>query len=69
MVLGIKIADFDGNLPTIKTHILPRYAFTIFVTSIPIIGDGIILINYLLIFSKSRRCIHDHIGKTIVIIK
>ena len=66
-ILNIKITDLDGNLPSIKKHILPRYAFSTLVAYIPIIGGGISLISILFIFGKSRRCIHDQVGKTIVI--
>ena len=66
-ILKIKITDLDGNLPSIKKHILPRYAFSTLVAYIPIIGGGISLISILFIFGKSRRCIHDQVGKTIII--
>jgi len=66
-IVGIKIADLDGKLPTIKRHILPRYAFISVLAYIPAIGSFLSLIDCLFIFSKNKRCIHDHVAKTIVI--
>ncbi len=66
-IVGIRIADLDGNLPTIKRHILPRYAFTTVLGYIPAIGSFLSLIDCLFIFSKKKRCVHDHIARTIVV--
>lgn len=68
-ILGIRIADLEGNVPSIKRHILPRYAFTSLMPYIPILGAWLSLIDLLLIFGKSKRCVHDRVGKTIVINK
>ena len=66
-LLGIKIADMDGNTATIEKHILSRYAFSMFAPQIPMIGYPIGFIDMLLIFTKSKRTLHDYVGKTVVI--
>jgi len=66
-MVGIRIADLDGNLPTIKRHILPRYAFTTILAYIPAVGSFLSLIDCLFIFSKRKQCVHDHVAKTIVV--
>lgn len=65
-VLNIKIVTLDGHLPSIAT-LAKRYGFYWVVPSIPVIGGLLNLVNLLFIFSKSRRCIHDHFGGTKVV--
>lgn len=67
-ILGIKIADLNGNLPTIKKHLLKRYAAYFLPAQIPIAGPFISIINILFIFGKQKRCIHDYIAGTKVIV-
>lgn len=66
-LVGIKITDLDGNLPTIKRHIFPRYAFTTILPYIPILGGFLPMVDVLFIFGKNRRCVHDYVANTIVI--
>ncbi len=66
-LLGIKFTDLEGNVPTIGRHLVPRYAFTTLIVYIPLIGNILSLIDSLSIFKGNRRCIHDYIGKTMVI--
>ena len=66
-VVGIKIVDLDGNLPTIKSHLLVTYATYFMPGQIPVIGQLVSVINILFIFGKQRRCIHDHVAGTQVV--
>lgn len=66
-ILGIKIVDLNGNLPTVKEHLLKRYAFYFISGQIPLVGPFISLLNLLFIFSKSKRCLHDHLAGTVVV--
>ncbi len=63
----IKIVDLQGNLPTVKGHLLKRYGFNILIQHIPVIGPIILLISIFLVFGKTRRCGHDYIAGTKVI--
>lgn len=66
-VLGIKIVDLNGHLPSVKSHLLPRYAFYLLVDFIPIIGGLLSLVNVLYIFGQERRCMHDLLAGTRVV--
>jgi len=66
-VLGIKIVDIEGNLPTMKAHLLKRYATYFLPGQVPIAGQLFSFVNILFIFGKQKRCIHDHIAGTRVI--
>lgn len=65
--LGIKIVDTNGNLPSVKQHLLKRYAVYFLPGQIPIAGGLFSTINILFIFGKQKRCIHDNIGDTMVV--
>lgn len=66
-VLGIKIVDLDGNLPTLKQHFIKRYLVYIIPGQIPVIGGVVSIINLLLIFRKDKRCGHDLVAGTQVV--
>ncbi|MCH8247730.1 MAG: RDD family protein [Bacteroidetes bacterium] len=66
--IGIKIVDLSGNLPTITSHLLPRYAVFFLLGLVPVVGIFIFGINILFIFGKQRRCIHDYIAGTRVVV-
>jgi uncharacterized RDD family membrane protein YckC len=46
---------------------LLRYVFNTFLTLIPVAGSLYSLVDCLMIFSESRRTVHDRIADTIVI--
>ena len=66
-LLGIKIVRTDGSKPTLGHLIGLRYV-TLWVASL-ITGVGLVLayVDPLLIFRRSRKCLHDNIADTIVI--
>jgi len=71
-ILKIKIVNLEGEVPS-KKHLSIRYFLLFILHKLPLTGMartimGILaLINILFIFGKDKRCIHDHIAKTIVI--
>ena len=67
-LLGIKIVDLEGNLPTVKKQLLTRYATYMIPGQIPIVGQFFVLFNILFIFGKQKRCIHDYIAGTKVVV-
>ncbi len=66
-VLNIKVVTIAGQYADIKV-LGKRYGFYWVVSQIPVIGPIINMVNILFIFSKSKRCLHDHVGGTKVII-
>ncbi|OMH28474.1 RDD family protein [Motiliproteus sp. MSK22-1] len=68
-VLGIKIVDLNGDLPGLKQHLLKRYAVYFIPGQIPIAGQLFSFINILFIFGKQKRCIHDYLAGTKVVVK
>lgn len=68
-IFAIKVVDLNGDLPNFKKHLIKRYAVYFLPNLFPvwILGDLFGLINFLTIFGKSRRCLHDRIAGTIVV--
>jgi len=63
--LGIRIIKTDGSLPGFVHGVLLRsWVMQVAAGVIPFVG----LIDALLIFSDDRRCLHDHIAGTRVVI-
>lgn len=67
LALGIKVTDLNGGSPSTACQAGLRYSFYHLVTAIPVIGGLLSLINVLLIFDRSRRCLHDLIAGTRVV--
>lgn len=67
-VTGIRIADLDGNVPDLGTIILRRYLPLSVIASIPLLGIYLPILDVLFIFRKDRRCIHDLIAGTKVLV-
>jgi uncharacterized RDD family membrane protein YckC len=65
---GIHITDLDGNVPNFATVILLRYLPISLVALIPGVGPWLSLIDVLSIFGEERRCVHDLIAGTKVVI-
>jgi uncharacterized RDD family membrane protein YckC len=65
---GIRIANLDGRVPDLTTLLLLRYLPISLVTLIPMIGVYLPLIDVLFIFRSDRRCIHDLIAGTKVVL-
>jgi uncharacterized RDD family membrane protein YckC len=66
-MLGIKIVDMDGNLPSFSKHLLKRYAMYFGLGYIPLVGQLLSLISVLIIFAKDTRCGHDYVAGTKVV--
>ena len=66
-MVGIKIVDLNGNLPTVRGHLLKRYAVYFLPGQIPFIGQLLSLVNVLWIFGQEKRCLHDLVAGTKVV--
>lgn len=64
--LSIKIVTIDNQHAQITT-LAKRYGFYWIVPQIPVVGPFINMVNILFIFTKSKRCLHDHVGGTKVV--
>lgn len=62
----IKIVTVAGQHANVSV-LAKRYGFSWCISLIPVIGPIINMLNILFIFTKSKRCLHDHVGGTKVI--
>jgi uncharacterized RDD family membrane protein YckC len=67
MLTGIRIADLDGNLPDFAKVILLRYLPLSLAALIPVVGPYLSLVDVIFIFGSERRCIHDRLAGTKVV--
>jgi uncharacterized RDD family membrane protein YckC len=63
----IRIAKPDGRIPTLWDSFFKRYALFLFLQDVPLVGRMVPLIDALMIFRESRRCLHDELAETIVV--
>lgn len=66
-LLKMKIVDLDGNKPTFSRLIAFRYLTTRLIGLVPVVGWIYWLVNVLFIFRDDRRCVHDLIAGTRVV--
>ncbi|MDR2873066.1 MAG: RDD family protein [Xanthomonadaceae bacterium] len=67
-LLSIKIVDMDGNKPGAVRIIVLRYLTIQAIAALPYVGSWLVLVDTLFIFRRDRRCIHDHIAGTQVVV-
>ncbi len=65
-LLNIKIVTTSGHHASISI-LAKRYGFYWVIPQVPVAGPFVNLINILFILGKSKRCVHDYVGGTIVI--
>ena len=65
--LGVRIVRKDGSPASLVQLLLVRYGIGYVLTMVPVVGQGYALLDVLLIFRESRRCLHDVIADTIVV--
>ena len=66
-LLKIRIVRSDGSPASFARIVGLRYLSTSVLASIPMVGTIYGLVDVLMIFRASRRCLHDHIADTIVV--
>jgi uncharacterized RDD family membrane protein YckC len=66
--LGIKIVRLDGSPVGFVNGVILRSWVVGALSNIPILGTIIGLVNPLMIFGEERRCLHDHIAGTRVVV-
>ena len=66
-IMGIRILRTDGSRAGLARILLLRYFLMGLVNAIPFLGVITSLLDPLMIFQKSRRCLHDLIADTVVV--
>lgn len=67
LALGLRIVRTDGSRATFGRLIGLRYGVGNAVIAIPVVGGIYGLVDALLIFRNTRKCLHDNIADTIVV--
>lgn len=66
-VMGIKIVRTDGSKADVQRIVGLRLVPIWVVSMIPFVGSLVAIVDCLLIFRESRKCLHDNIADTIVV--
>ncbi len=67
-VANTRIVTMDGRKPDAKDIVLKRYGFVTLISMIPFVGVILTWVDILMIFKTDRRCLHDLIAGTRVVI-
>jgi uncharacterized RDD family membrane protein YckC len=67
MLLGIRIVRTDGTRASLGRLAGLRYFANSVIALIPVVGWVYGLLDVLMIFRESRKCLHDNIADTIVV--
>ena len=63
----IRIAKPDGSVPSLLDSFAKRYLVFALVRLVPFAGFLLSLVDVLLIFRESRKCLHDDLAGTVVV--
>lgn len=66
-IVGIRMVDAEGKLPGLRRLLYRRYLPIFLYNAVPIIGGVLAVIDYLLVFRRDRRCLHDMLAGTRVV--
>ena len=67
-LLGTRIVDLNGQIPSFGKVVGLRYFLVWVLCSVPFLGSLFGLADSLFIFRQDRRCIHDHMAGTQVVV-
>lgn len=67
IALGLRIVRPDGSRVGAGRLLGLRYGVGFVIAVIPVVGNFYALVDSLLIFRESRKCLHDNIADTIVV--
>jgi uncharacterized RDD family membrane protein YckC len=67
LLLGMRIVRNDGSRASAGRLLGMRYGIGFVLSAIPVAGSLYALVDSLLIFRGSRKCLHDNIADTIVV--
>lgn len=66
-LLGLQIVNASDGKPTSFARIVLLRTLPMYLLAVPVVGNPIALLGVLLIFRRGRRCLHDHIAGTRVV--
>ncbi|WP_374353498.1 RDD family protein [Chitinimonas sp.] len=66
-LLHIRVVRSDGSRCSLRRYLLLRLFAINLLSAVPIMGTLLSLTDVLMIFTRSRRCLHDHFADTIVV--
>jgi uncharacterized RDD family membrane protein YckC len=66
-LVGIKVVRSDGSRATLGRIFWLRNVIIGLISLVPVVGGLLSLVDSLLIFRQSRKCLHDQIADTIVV--
>lgn len=66
--LNIKIVTLQGTMPRMEALLFRRDLIPTLIYSIPFAGGYIFLLGILFIFTRPKRCLHDYIAGTKVVV-
>lgn len=67
-IIGIKILDQENNKPSLVKSFLIRTIVPVIILPVPVVGILFFITDALFIFRQDRRCLHDLIAGTKVVI-
>ena len=68
MLVGTRIVSIEtGDIIPLWQVFLVRYLPQTLAAYVPLVGQIVLIVNYLFVFRKDKRCIHDLIAKTKVV--
>ena len=67
-LLQMKIVGPDGEKPDFGKLLALRYLTTQAINLVPVVGPLYVLVDVLFIFGDERRCLHDRIAGTRVVV-
>lgn len=67
-LLKLRIVDLSGAKPDLLRLIGFRYGSTQLISLVPVLGTIYAFVDVLFIFAADRRCLHDHIAGTRVVV-
>lgn len=66
-IVGIRIVDQEGKLPGLRTLLYRRYLPIYLLDAVPVVGGILVIADFLFIFRADRRCLHDMLAGTRVV--
>ena len=67
LIVGLRIVRSDGSRAGIARLLFTRYLLNTLFCIVPVVGSLYALVDCLLIFRASRKCVHDNLADTIVV--
>ena len=67
-IIGVRIVRLDGDRAGLGRLVVLRTMVPSMIAGVPFLGVLFAVVNYLFIFRDDRRCLHDHMADTKVVV-